>query len=345
MMVLLGVLTEMQCTATHSMSAEEIWQRMFYDELKLEKITQDSFCTAHWKWLVNSEASSLSMQTHLASSHTGRLDCTGLVWCQRTGGIHTSSCKMCRVSGGPAWGNETKAVKKTIWDNQLKHTCCYLRYVATTFAEFSSHLAAAEGTETESVAHWQILSHSSRCMCIFASSKASIAQSQAPWCRWAFWAHHCCYWYVARAMLLLLDFKLTCLSVVVCRQTYYMHRLVDHTSASLQAEMDTQGSAREQAGKTTIHSMIYLQRFSLRAWNSMSSGNFRITTWLALQNLMFCGGALQLRSRESDIGACSNDLSSQAPEVARCHWAVLHVCVMWFESQNAGSGDQQQQCK
>jgi len=78
-MVLLGVLTEMQCTATHSMSAEEIWQRMFYDELKLEKITQDSFCTAHWKWLVNSEASSLSMQTHLASSHTGRLDCTGLV--------------------------------------------------------------------------------------------------------------------------------------------------------------------------------------------------------------------------------------------------------------------------
>jgi len=41
----------------HGMSAEDIWQRRL-DELwlKLEKNTQDSFCTALWKWLVQSEA-------------------------------------------------------------------------------------------------------------------------------------------------------------------------------------------------------------------------------------------------------------------------------------------------
>ena len=57
MMVLLGALTEVHRTETHSMSAEDIWQRKF-DELwlKLEKNTQDSFCTALWKWLVKSEA-------------------------------------------------------------------------------------------------------------------------------------------------------------------------------------------------------------------------------------------------------------------------------------------------
>ena len=57
MMVLLGALTEVHRTETHSMSAEDIWQRKF-DELwlKLEKNTQDSFCTALCKWLVKSEA-------------------------------------------------------------------------------------------------------------------------------------------------------------------------------------------------------------------------------------------------------------------------------------------------
>jgi hypothetical protein len=56
-MMVLGTLTERRCTVFHSMSAEDIWQRKF-DELwlKLEKNTQDSFCTALWKWLVKSEA-------------------------------------------------------------------------------------------------------------------------------------------------------------------------------------------------------------------------------------------------------------------------------------------------
>ena len=57
--IALGILTERRCTLLHSMSAEDIWQRKV-DELwlKLEKNTQDSFCTALWKWLemVNSEA-------------------------------------------------------------------------------------------------------------------------------------------------------------------------------------------------------------------------------------------------------------------------------------------------
>jgi hypothetical protein len=56
-MTALGILTERRCTVFHSMSAEDIWQRKL-DELwlKLEKNTQESFCTALWKWLVNSEA-------------------------------------------------------------------------------------------------------------------------------------------------------------------------------------------------------------------------------------------------------------------------------------------------
>ncbi len=56
--MVMGTLTERHCTVSHSMSAEDIWQRTF-DELglKLEKNTQqDSFCTALWKWLVKSEA-------------------------------------------------------------------------------------------------------------------------------------------------------------------------------------------------------------------------------------------------------------------------------------------------
>jgi len=56
-MMVLGTLTERRCTVFHSMSAEDICHRKF-DELwlKLEKNTQDSFCTALWKWLVKSAA-------------------------------------------------------------------------------------------------------------------------------------------------------------------------------------------------------------------------------------------------------------------------------------------------
>ncbi|DBA77040.1 TPA: hypothetical protein ACH3X1_009627 [Trebouxia sp. C0004] len=47
------------------MSAEDIWQRKF-DELwlKLEENTQDSFCTALWKWLAWCEGRGLDTVIH-----------------------------------------------------------------------------------------------------------------------------------------------------------------------------------------------------------------------------------------------------------------------------------------
>lgn len=64
-----------------------------------------------WGWL-------MSTHIHLVSNYTRQLDYTGLVWGQRNGYSHTSNCKMCCVSGGPAWGDETEAIKRSIWDNQ-----------------------------------------------------------------------------------------------------------------------------------------------------------------------------------------------------------------------------------